>query len=468
MKNPKWLTKQIVRNINKPYLNAYLLALEGWRRGLSLRWYAHNTDRIEFRGLDNKFNGQIFSLESDKKTYYFSGSKVENANKKVAKLINNRAKLFKILKQNKLNIPKFIQHDSTSTQEEIKSSIYGIGLPVKIIVFNQYKEKNIYITSESQLVKFFDKLSKVKYDLIFITQEIISKKYNLLVTNNDIVGAIKKVRPTIIGNDNSSIEELILEKYSIDKSNKYPYNRLTIDNELINFIEEKGYKLTSVIPNGEELILSNKYKVIKDIKDILPEQLKSIVYKLKDEILDLEYAEIEIAEHKGTYYVTDIINKPKLYNYIFPTLGKSRNVAEKVVDYYFPETKGLNKDRTKIYFDYRKIRSLLNNMMAQEVLVPDAPNGKLYAKRYVISGKVQGVGYRNWIRRQAGKYNLHGYTRNLKNGFVVVVVAGDDKGKINKFKSICYKGPKKAKVTNIKEYDWNTQIKSGFEIRRTR
>lgn len=468
MQNPDWLTKQMVRNINKTYLDAYLLALEGWRRGLSLRWYAHNANIIKHRELDNGLNGQIFSLSSGDKTYYFLDSKEENVNKKINKLLNNRDKLFKILKQNKLNIPKFIQHHGPTTQEEIKSSIYNIGLPVKIILFYKGTEKNINLVSESQLIKFIEKLVDKKYDSIFIKQEILSQKYNLLVVNNKIVGAIRKTRPTITGNNNTSIEELILKKYSSDKNNKYSYNKLSINDELINFIEDKGYKLTSVIPDGEELILSNKYKVIQDVKDILPGQLKSIVYKLTDEILGLEYAEIEITECNETYYVTDVANKPKLYSYIFPTLGKSRNVAEKVIDHYFPETKDFNKDRTKIYFDYRRIRSLLNNMLAQEVLVPDAPNGKLYAKRYVISGKVQKVGYRNWIRRQAGKYKLHGYTRNLNNGSVVVVVAGDDKDIINDFKKICYKGPKNAKVTNIKEYDWTTQIKSGFEIRKTR
>lgn len=468
MQNPKWLTKQIVRNINKTYLNAYLLALEGWRRGLSLRWYAYNTDKVKFRGLDSNFNGQIFSLASDKQTHYFLGSKAENVNEKVVKLLSDRNKLFNKLKQNKLNTPEFIQHDSLSKHDEIKSSIYSIGLPVNIIILSKELEKSINIVSDTQLIKFINELSEIKYDFIFIKQKILSQKYSLLIVNNDIVGVIKKVRPTILGNNRSSIRELISEKYLVDKNNKYPYNKFIIDDELINFIEEKGYKLTDILPDGKKLILSNKYKIIQDVKDSLSSNLKSIINNLTNVIPDMDYIEIEIAEHNNTFVVTDIVNKPQLYNYIFPTLGKSRNVTAKIIDYYFSETKNLNKDRTKIYFDYCRIRNLLNNLLACEILVPDAPNGKLYAKRYIVSGKVQKVGYRNWIRRQAGKYNLHGYTRNLKNGSVVVVVASNEKDKVNEFKNICYKGPRNAKVTNVREYDWHTQIKSGFEIRKTR
>src|SRR5699024_10570025 len=112
---------------------------------------------------------------------------------------------------------------------------------------------------------------------------------------------------------------------------------------------------------------------------------------------------------------------------------------------------------TKIYFDYKVINDLLRKMLVQEYQVTDAPPGKLYAKRYVISGKVQKVGFRNWIRKEARKHNLYGYTRNLRNGKLVVVVAGANKFKIDDFKRTCYQGPKTAKVEGIQEYIWDKQ-----------
>src|SRR5699024_3606755 len=62
---------------------------------------------------------------------------------------------------------------------------------------------------------------------------------------------------------------------------------------------------------------------------------------------------------------------------------------------------------------------------------------------------------------------MHGYTRNLRNGNVVVVVANEDGQLVDDFKQICYHGPEKAVVKDVWEYTWDNQIKLGFEIRET-
>src|SRR5690625_1797509 len=152
--------------------------------------------------------------------------------------------------------------------------------------------------------------------------------------------------------------------------------------------------------------------------------------------------------------------------HILPLSGSPRNIPAAIIDYYFPETIGMAEDRTKIYFDYRKINNLLRPRLVQEVKLPNAPEGKLYAKRYVVSGKVQKVGYRNWIRGQALKQNFNGYTRNLNNGKVVVVVAHENQGSVAAFKEICHEGSARAEVEEVQEYNWDSQIKLGFEIRK--
>jgi acylphosphatase len=43
----------------------------------------------------------------------------------------------------------------------------------------------------------------------------------------------------------------------------------------------------------------------------------------------------------------------------------------------------------------------------------------------VVSGRVQGVGFRNWVRRRAEQLGLTGTATNLPNGDVEVVAEGD-------------------------------------------
>lgn len=47
------------------------------------------------------------------------------------------------------------------------------------------------------------------------------------------------------------------------------------------------------------------------------------------------------------------------------------------------------------------------------------------ANRYLISGRVQGVGFRAFAERQAAVEGLHGWVRNLGDGRVEVLFEGD-------------------------------------------
>jgi acylphosphatase len=70
----------------------------------------------------------------------------------------------------------------------------------------------------------------------------------------------------------------------------------------------------------------------------------------------------------------------------------------------------------------------------------------------VVSGLVQGVGYRYFVYRKAKEYNLKGYVRNLYSDDVEVMLEGD-KGVILDFIKELKTGPISAHVTGVK-VDW--------------
>ena len=47
------------------------------------------------------------------------------------------------------------------------------------------------------------------------------------------------------------------------------------------------------------------------------------------------------------------------------------------------------------------------------------------AARFLVSGRVQGVGFRAYTRAQANALDLRGYARNLADGRVEVLAVGD-------------------------------------------
>ena len=67
----------------------------------------------------------------------------------------------------------------------------------------------------------------------------------------------------------------------------------------------------------------------------------------------------------------------------------------------------------------------------------------------IVSGRVQGVFFRDNTRRKARELVLSGYAKNLPDGKVEVVVEGDE-SKINELIEFIRKCPGNSQVTDIK------------------
>lgn len=89
------------------------------------------------------------------------------------------------------------------------------------------------------------------------------------------------------------------------------------------------------------------------------------------------------------------------------------------------------------------------------------------SKHLIISGRVQGVGFRYFTYRTAKEHQLKGWVKNLYDGTVEVVVTGSRK-KVAKMIEKLKEGPPSARVQDIEEIDKppNTGQLEDFSIRR--
>lgn len=71
--------------------------------------------------------------------------------------------------------------------------------------------------------------------------------------------------------------------------------------------------------------------------------------------------------------------------------------------------------------------------------------------RALVTGKVQGVGYRRATQKQALQANITGYANNLADGRVEVLMCGDSE-KVKTLGEWLWQGPANARVTHV-EYD---------------
>ena len=74
------------------------------------------------------------------------------------------------------------------------------------------------------------------------------------------------------------------------------------------------------------------------------------------------------------------------------------------------------------------------------------------ARDFLISGRVQGVGYRYFAHEAAERHGIRGYARNLFNGDVEVHAEGDEAA-VQLFKQDLQQGPRMSNVTKVVETD---------------
>lgn len=88
------------------------------------------------------------------------------------------------------------------------------------------------------------------------------------------------------------------------------------------------------------------------------------------------------------------------------------------------------------------------------------------ARRYLVSGMVQGVGFRWWVRVQASDLGLEGWVRNLPDGRVEVVAAGSE-ARLTVLEDGLQQGPMMAQVRNVEKSEIHDEIVRhiGFDIR---
>jgi acylphosphatase len=83
------------------------------------------------------------------------------------------------------------------------------------------------------------------------------------------------------------------------------------------------------------------------------------------------------------------------------------------------------------------------------------------ARHVLIAGRVQGVGYRDWMEREAVRLGVQGWVRNRADGRVEALVHGDEAA-VQALLSACRRGPMLARVTEIIEEFADPPMEPGF------
>ncbi len=85
----------------------------------------------------------------------------------------------------------------------------------------------------------------------------------------------------------------------------------------------------------------------------------------------------------------------------------------------------------------------------------------------LVSGRVQGVGFRWFVRESAIELDLAGWVRNRSDGNVEIAADGEDE-RVTRFRAMLREGPSHAKVTSVDDVPSpeTRELRRPFEIAR--
>lgn len=84
------------------------------------------------------------------------------------------------------------------------------------------------------------------------------------------------------------------------------------------------------------------------------------------------------------------------------------------------------------------------------------------AKRLIVRGRVQGVGFRNFVLVHARRLGVDGFVRNRKDGSVEALCVGTE-AQVNELIAVCHEGPIASKVDSVDVEPAQGIVDKGFK-----
>src|SRR5690625_1781060 len=346
------LPNEVVKNARKTRLDAFAVAVEGWRRGLKLKWYTadseHYDDMIIF-GVNPP--GRLFSLSSDQRTHYFFRTRGDKVANEAVELVDDKGTTKELLAQANVPVPKGKGFPEDATDEEILEFGKSIGYPVVLKPTNASLGDGVVVNIMSD-AELEDALNYVRYELeydeIIVEQHVFGKEYRIYVVEDKAVAAYNRIPANITGDGIHTIEELInMKNYERRQNARLNSCLIHYDIEIEEFLERKKYDLTSIPPKGEYIPLREKTNVSAggdpiDVTDIITDEMREIAINAVKAIPGLYHAGVDVIvneEAENPAVVLEINATAQIGGILFPLRGKARNIPAAIIDYYFPETK---------------------------------------------------------------------------------------------------------------------------------
>lgn len=177
-----------------------------------------------------------------------------------------------------------------------------------------------------------------RFPRLLAQEMVFGKEYRALVLDKKVIAALELIPPRVFGDGRSSVEQLISTKQ------KRTERKTPLNFALKTILKEQGFSLKSV-PKKRSVIYLRKNSSLaeggetRDVTRAVHKEAKKICVTLADITgkyligIDIICEDISRDPRKQSFNILEINGKPDIYIHYNPTLGKTRDVVKKIIDF---------------------------------------------------------------------------------------------------------------------------------------
>ncbi len=318
-------------------LSTQILILDAIKRG------------IEFNMMD-RLENFISLSDGEKVEYVKQATKTSKDSYITALIMENKLVTKDILKENNIRVPKGKDYDNI---DEVKKD------------FRLFKDEKIVIKPKSTnfglgISIFPGEYSREDYDKaveiafredssILIEEFMTGKEYRFLVIGEEVVGILHREPANVIGNGESTIEELVFEKNKDPlrgRGYKTPLEKIKLGEIEEMFLKNQGLSFKYIPKNGEKIYLRENSNISTggdsiDFTDKIHPSYKEVALKSAKAVkalicgVDMVIDNIEEEAKEKNHGIIELNFNPAIHIHCFPYKGENRKAGEKILDLLF-------------------------------------------------------------------------------------------------------------------------------------
>ena len=222
-----------------------------------------------------------------------------------------------------------------------------LPVAVKPHAANRGKLVHIGLKGEDDFATAFERVAR-EYGAVLVEEQIPGDDYRFSLVQDRVVGITRRAPAHVIGDSTTTVEDLIARKDAARRDNPV-HPRIRMDDILHDMLEQAGYTLDDVPPEGETVWLRGAANVASggeatEVSDVIAKDYIEMVEEASRGFPGLGIAGYDImitgdpTLGDGQATILEVNPSPDLSPHYFPWSGPSRDVYGAVLDAMFPET----------------------------------------------------------------------------------------------------------------------------------